>query len=92
MNRVKLDYTVKFKRNFKTRILPNHLILELFHDAIDLFLENPFNPYLRTHLLKGSMKKFYAFSINEDHRVIFRFHKDKVLFYDIGKHSQIYKK
>ncbi len=58
---------------------------------IKLFEENCFQPSLNTHKLKGVLKYFWSFSIDEDYRTIFRFlpHQE-VIYYRIGLHK-IYK-
>ncbi len=56
-----------------------------------LFEENPFHPGLNTHKLKGALLSFWAFSVNYDFRVMFRFLKNnEVIYYDIDTHD-IYK-
>lgn len=56
-----------------------------------IFQENPFDPRLKTHKLKGELSQFYAFSISYHWRIVFHF-KDKqaVVFDMIGTH-EIYK-
>jgi addiction module RelE/StbE family toxin len=56
-----------------------------------LFLENPFDPRLRTHKLTGKLEGFWALSIDYDCRVIFQFiDKNDVLLIDIGGHDEVY--
>jgi mRNA-degrading endonuclease YafQ of YafQ-DinJ toxin-antitoxin module len=58
---------------------------------IKLFEEDCFNRILETHKLKGILKHFWSFSIDDDYRVIFRFlPKQEVIYYRIGPHK-IYK-
>ena len=55
------------------------------------FRRNPFDPHLRTHQLKGRLAGAWAYSVNYDYRVVFRFlSSDEVLYYDIGTHD-VYK-
>lgn len=55
---------------------------------IDSFLEDPYSPPLKTHKLSGKLKEFWAFSIEYNLRILFRFKNDKeVEFIDIGTHS-----
>jgi len=53
---------------------------------------NSFDERLDTHKLNGRFKKYYAFSIDHDNRIIFTFSEDKtiVYFHSIGNHD-IYK-
>lgn len=55
------------------------------------FRNNPFDPRLHTHKLKGELAGVWAYSINRDYRILFRFlNGDEVIYYDIGTHD-IYK-
>jgi len=56
-----------------------------------LFRQNPFNPALDTHKLKGKLKNHWSYSVDRDYRVLFRFiAKNKALYFNIGTHD-IYK-
>lgn len=58
---------------------------------IDIFLENPYSPALKTHKLSGQLKNYWSFSVAYRLRIIFRFYQeDMVEFIDIGGH-EIYK-
>ena len=53
-----------------------------------LFRENAFTPSLRTHKLKGPLEGYWAYSVNRDYRVLFRFiSAHEVIYYDIGTHA-----
>lgn len=54
-----------------------------------VFRQNPFNPLLKTHKLKG--RSDWAFLVTYEIRVIFAFEKDIFRFLNIGDHS-IYRK
>jgi len=55
------------------------------------FRQNPFDRRLRTHKLKGELLGVWAYSINREYRVLFRFlNGDEVIYYDIGTH-EVYK-
>jgi len=57
----------------------------------EMFRESPFIPILETHKLGGKLKDYWAYSVDEHYRVLFRFEKgNKVLYFDIGTH-EIYK-
>jgi mRNA-degrading endonuclease YafQ of YafQ-DinJ toxin-antitoxin module len=58
---------------------------------IKFFEENTFHNSLDTHKLKGILRNFWSFSIDDDNRVIFRFlSNEEVIYYRIGPHK-IYK-
>ena len=81
---MKIAYQKSFIRQFKK--LPKELREEVFI-KIDLFEKNHKNPILKTHKLHGQMKKFWSFSINYSHRIIFEIEKNEALFLEIGKHD-----
>jgi addiction module RelE/StbE family toxin len=60
-------------------------------EKIDIFLENPYSPTLKTHKLTGKLKDYWSFSVSYNLRVMFKFSKNNVVeFIDIGGH-EIYK-
>lgn len=69
------------------RLLPENIQNQL-KKRDQWFRKNAFDPRLRTHKLKGSLQKYWAYSLTPQYRVLFRFVKDdEVLYYDIGTHS-----
>lgn len=52
-----------------------------------IFLQDPFDPRLKTHKLKGKLSEFYSFSISYHWRIVFHFEKDAVVFDMIGTHG-----
>jgi len=62
-----------------------------FWRRMELFLSSPFAPQLRTHKLSGKLEGQWAFSVDEDCRVVFQFMgEEKVLLIDIGSHDEVY--
>lgn len=58
---------------------------------IDLFLEDPYLPILKTHKLTGKLKDCWSFSVSYKLRILFKFEKENIVgFIDIGTHD-IYK-
>ena len=56
-----------------------------------IFVENPFDPRLKTHKLQGELSEFYSFSISYHWRIVFHFESESVVVLDsIGTHA-IYK-
>ncbi|MEK7397394.1 MAG: type II toxin-antitoxin system YafQ family toxin [Candidatus Poribacteria bacterium] len=71
----------KSKPHLKDRIINNLM----------LFAENPFHPSLNTHKLSGKLRNLWAFSVDDDCRIVFSFDDDNnVLLTDIGKHDEVY--
>lgn len=53
-----------------------------------IFLENPFDPRLKTHKLKGELSDFYSFSVSYHWRIVFHFEEGDVVVLDnIGTHE-----
>lgn len=56
-----------------------------------LFEENPYNPVLRNHELKGKYVGYYSINISGDLRALYQLvHKDVALFITIDTHSNLY--
>lgn len=79
--------TIQSARFLKTaRKLPEQ-ILKKAETRDALFRKNPFDPLLHTHKLHGSLKDFYAYSVDRRYRIIFSFQNSKtVVYHEIGTH------
>jgi addiction module RelE/StbE family toxin len=56
------------------------------------FMENPFDPSLKTHKLTGKLSSYWSFSIDYNLRIIFEFiDEESVGLIEIGTH-EIYKR
>lgn len=54
----------------------------------EIFRADAFDSRLKTHKLHGRLDEFWAFSINNDYRIIFEFGDgDLVYFHTIGTHD-----
>lgn len=80
-----------FKRSYK-KVTKNKPELKIkFKEKLELLSENPFSNYLHTHKLSGRLKNLYAFTIEYDLRVIFKFiDNQNILLVDIGSHDVVY--
>lgn len=88
---ITVAYSTAFSRAYKKFIKNQPGKQQLFQEKLNLFIEDPTNPKLRTHKLKGILKDFLAFSIDYDLRVIFYFISDtEVILEDIGTHDEVY--
>ena len=88
---INLIWDQGFKRRYKKRVKNNTELKTKFWESIELFTKEPFNPRLRTHKLTGKLSGLWAFSIDYDCRVIFKFLNDhEVLLIDIGTHDEVY--
>ena len=80
-----------FKRSYKKRIRNNSRLKKKFREKMTIFLENPFFPQLRTHKLSGKLAGQWAFSVDDDCRIVFEFvDDDQVLLIDVGRHDEVY--
>jgi len=85
---LKIYYSSKFFLEYKKLPLDVKKIAE---KKELIFRENPFDSRLNTHKLKGNLKGFIAFSVNQKYRIIFEIiNPNLVWFHSIGDHS-IYK-
>ena len=81
-------YSSKFKKNL--RGMPT-FVKQAFLEKESLFLMNPFHLSLGTHKLHGKYKKYWAFTVVGQYRVMFKFMGKKNFgFINIGTH-EIYK-
>jgi addiction module RelE/StbE family toxin len=85
-----LIWSSSFKRAFKKHVVGKYFE-KTFPEKVELFVENPFNPLLKTHKLSGNLSDLWSFAVAYDCRIIFKFLSDKrVLFIDIGTHDEVY--
>ncbi len=78
-------YTNKFKKLFYG--LPETIRSKAIEKEV-VFKRYPFAKTLKTHKLSGKFSECYAFSINYNYRIIFRYiKKDVIVFMYIGDHS-----
>ena len=88
---INITWDKGFKRIYKKKIKNNNELKNRFWDAMELFSKNPFNPRLRTHKLTGKLEGLWAFSVDYDYRIIFKFiNEDEILLIDIGAHDEVY--
>lgn len=88
---MKVTYSVSFKREYKAWQKRNQNKTELLLKAINLFIENPFHPTLRTHKLRGKLQDCFAFSIAYDLRIVFYFEDaEHAVFIALGSHDEVY--
>jgi addiction module RelE/StbE family toxin len=64
--------------------------------TLRLLLDDPFNPKLETHKLKGKLSGTWACSVGYDLRIIFDFVKEKdkkeddIFLIELGTHDEVY--
>ncbi len=83
-----IHYSLHFKKALKKFTSKEQAVIK---KKMSLFWENPANPQLKTHKLKGVLQNYWSFSINYYLRVMFEFiDEESIGFIDIGTH-EIYK-
>jgi addiction module RelE/StbE family toxin len=66
-------------------------LVEKFQQKVDLFIQDPFDPSLRTHSLSGNLSGCWSLSITYEYRLIFKFvDENRVLLIDLGTHDEVY--
>ena len=58
--------------------------------ALRRFAVDPRDPLLRTHKLKGELAAYWAFSVDDDLRVLLRWDEDVAFLVNIGTHDEVY--
>lgn len=58
--------------------------------ALRRFAVDPQDPLLRTHKLRGELDAYWAFSVDNDLRVLFRWDGDDAFLVNPGTHDQVY--
>lgn len=83
--------TGKFEKMLADTAEKNIEILPLVRDRIKLFEKNPDDTRLDNHSLTKQMAGKYAFSVDDDVRIIYeRIGKGTVRFLAIGRHPKVY--
>ena len=62
----------------------------LLRAALRRFVVDPQDPLLRIHKLKGDLALYWAFSGDDDLRVLFRWDGDEAFLVNLGSHDEIY--
>jgi mRNA-degrading endonuclease YafQ of YafQ-DinJ toxin-antitoxin module len=81
-----------FKRLYKKWDRKHPDLISIFAERILLFEKNPFDASFKTHILGGKLKNIWAFSINYEHRLTFRFEENntKAILVKVGTHDEVY--
>ncbi len=58
--------------------------------ALRRFAADPMDSLLRTHKLNGDLEAYWAFSVDEDLRVLFRWDGNEAFLVNLGTHDQVY--
>lgn len=89
---MEVSFSDSFKKAYRKRIKSTDTEKE-FWTRLNLFIQDPFNPRLKTHKLSGKLKNLWSFTVENDVRIVFYFTKDKpkkAVFVDLGTHVEVY--
>ncbi|MBI2315263.1 type II toxin-antitoxin system RelE/ParE family toxin [Candidatus Daviesbacteria bacterium] len=81
-------HTEKFVKAYKK--IPKQVKLAT-EEKEEIFRQNPFDPRLKTHKLKGELKDSYSFSVLYHWRIVFHFENNDTVILDIIGTHEIYK-
>lgn len=56
-----------------------------------IFLNDPFDPRLKTHKLKGELADFFSFSISYHYRIVFHFEDEETVIFDLVGTHEVYR-
>lgn len=62
----------------------------LLRAALRRFAADPRDPLLRTHKLKGELDAYWAFSVDDDLRVLFRWQGDACFLLTLSTHDEVH--
>jgi len=62
---------------------------ELLRAALRRFASDPQDPLLRTYKLKGDLADYWAFSVDDDLRVLFRWDSEICFLVGLGTHDEV---
>jgi addiction module RelE/StbE family toxin len=91
-----LVWSSTFVRAFKRVLRKKPDLHEDVEQALRLLAENPFDPRLETHKLKGKLSGSWACKAGYDLRIVFDFVKtqgqevDEIFLLEIGTHEEVY--
>jgi addiction module RelE/StbE family toxin len=85
-----------FSRELKRLIRRNPQIRSPIEQTLQKLSEEPFQPSLKTHKLKGELAEKWACSIDYNNRIVFKFiqntdtEEEEILLLAIGSHDEVY--
>lgn len=84
---MRLSFTPRFAR--RARKLPP-LQQALLRAALRRFAADPRDPLLRTHKLRGDLDGYWAFTVDDDLRVLLRWEGEVATLVTLGSHDEVY--
>jgi len=89
---ITIYYGQVFKKEYKALVKRDKKLAKKIQKKVEFFVKNPRYPSLRLHkVFSSKIGEAFSFWIKGDLRILFRFKgKNKVIFYRIGSHKQVY--
>jgi mRNA-degrading endonuclease YafQ of YafQ-DinJ toxin-antitoxin module len=84
---VRFSASARFLRKAKKLREPQASMLRA---ALRRFAAEPLDPLLRTHKLKGELEAYWAFSVDDNLRVVFRWEGEEAFLVNLGSHDEVY--
>jgi mRNA-degrading endonuclease YafQ of YafQ-DinJ toxin-antitoxin module len=84
---MRLRTSSRFLRRAKKLREPHATMLRA---ALRRFAADPGDPLLRTHKLKGDLRDYWSFTVDNDLRLLFRWDGDVAFLVNIGSHDEVY--
>ncbi|MCV0377564.1 hypothetical protein [Microbacterium sp.] len=84
---MRLRTSSRFLRRAKKLREPHATMLRA---ALRRFAADPGDPLLRIHKLKGDLREYWSFTVDDDLRVLFRWDGDVAFLVNIGSHDEVY--
>jgi mRNA interferase YafQ len=89
-------WSTSFKRAYKRTVRRHPDLARRIEQALRRLVDDPFDPNLKTHKLKGVLDGAWACTVEYDCRIVFEFlpnresDQDEILLIDIGTHDEVY--
>lgn len=84
---MRLTASSRFLRRAKKLREPRASMLRA---ALRRFASDPGDRLLRVHKLKGELRGYWAFNVDDDLRVLFRWNGDEAFLVNLGSHDEVY--
>jgi len=84
---MRVSVSSRFLRRAKKLKEPQSSMLRA---ALRRFGTDPQDPLLRTHKLKGELADYWAFSVDDNLRVVFRWEGEEAFLVNLGSHDEVY--
>lgn len=88
----KLSWTSTFVKTSKKFFIKHPQLKSDFKDLLTQLEEDPFQPRLKLHQLKGPHKEKYSVSLTYSYRIVFYLIivNKEIILLDIGSHDDVY--